>query len=292
MNTHKFKKLSFILLIFLFAIGCSEILVRYKGAIDFPIYDANSVIGYIPTANQKGIFLNKNNWQFNALHMGAPEFFPTSASDILLVGDSIVLGGNPLDQSERLGAQLQNATSKSIWPISAGSWSLLNELAYLRSNPEVVQQIDSIIFVLNSGDFVEASSWKCELTHPRHKPTLALWYLFNKYVYSFETCDVVPEGLQVPPGNVWDELADFLKTTKLKPLYIIYPDKSESLDAELRNKNFTPNLTKLSSMQGKIILVADDKRWQANYYRDVIHPSAEGNAVLAKIIADGIKATN
>jgi len=280
---------NFIILLLFLYIG--EISIRLLGLVDFPIYDANSTIGYIPSANQHGSFLNKNNWEFNALHMGAPEFAPTSDTDILLVGDSIVLGGNPLGQSERLGPQLEQTTTAKIWPISAGSWALRNELAYLRTNPDVIKQIDSIIVVLNSGDFGEASSWKCDLTHPRHKPALALWYLFNKYVYSFEACNEVPAGLQVPPGDVWNELSTFLQSTQLKPIFIIYPDKDEITNVALRNQHFVPNIDRLLSMSdtSHIIKIADDKRWNNNLYRDGIHPSAEGNVVLARIIADAIK---
>ncbi len=35
-------------------------------------------------------------------------------------------------------------------------------------------------------------------------------YLLSKYVYAFDACAVVPVGLQVPSGDVWLELADFL----------------------------------------------------------------------------------
>ncbi|WP_262964955.1 hypothetical protein [Methylobacter psychrophilus] len=284
------KKLHLVILLLatLIFVG-GELLARYIGVVDFPLYDANPVIGYIPTANQNGRFLNSHEWQFNEKHMGASIFVTNAEPDVLLVGDSIVLGGNPLTQADRLGPKLQKVTSYSIWPISAGSWALRNELAYLRANPDVLKQMDAIVFVFNSGDFGDASSWKCELTHPRNKPTLALWYLFNKYVYSFYPCAVVPDDLQVPAGDVWLELAEFLKSTKLKPLYIIYPDKPESLNAELRHSHFAPYLAKLSAMGGRYVLVADDKRWSANYYRDGIHPSAEGNHVLAEIIADALK---
>ena len=99
----------------------------------------------------------------------------------------------------------------------------------------------------------------------------------------------MPDNLQVPVGDVWLELADFLKSTHLKPLFIIYPDKSEELNSELRNTHFAPILATLNTMGGKIVLVAGDKRWLADYYRDGIHPSAEGNRVLAEIIADAMK---
>jgi hypothetical protein len=172
----------------------------------------------------------------------------------------MVLGGNPLSEVERLGPQLAKVTSQSVWPISAGSWALRNELAYLRANPAVVNQIDAIVFVFNSGDFSEASSWKCELTHPRTKPNLALGYLLSKYVYAFDACAVVPEGLQVPGGDVWLELADFLKSTPLKPVFIIYPDKPEMLDAKLRHTHFAPYLAKLCALGAHYVDVAEDKR--------------------------------
>ena len=151
-----------------------EVGLRTSGIIDFPLYDANSIIGYIPKPSQNGSFLNKNVWQFNSLSMGASEFKPTNTIDTLLIGDSVVLGGNPYRQEDRLAPQLQLETKLPIWPISAGSWGLRNELIYLKLHPEVVNSVDRFIFVLNSGDFDKASSWSCEITHPRSYPILAL----------------------------------------------------------------------------------------------------------------------
>ena len=105
-------------------LGGGELLVRSLGMVDFPLYEANALIGYIPAANQKGSFLNSHDWQFNEKHMGAGAFVTSAKSDVLLVG------GNPLGEVERLGPQLAKVTSQSVWPISAGSWALRNELAY------------------------------------------------------------------------------------------------------------------------------------------------------------------
>ncbi|WP_024298405.1 hypothetical protein [Methylomicrobium lacus] len=232
----------------------AEVSVRLLGLIDFPIYDANPIIGYIPAANQHGRFLNKNYWQFNSWHMGAPDFLTNSKPDVLLVGDSIVLGGNMLAQEDRLGPQLQKIIDQNVWPISAGSWALQNELTYLHTNPDVVSQIESIVFVLNSADFAEASSWRCDFTHPRQKPKFALWYLFNKYIYALDKCGEVPEMLQVPPGNLSVELAEFLKATRLDPVFIIYPNKAEEIDPELRKKTFEPYLSLLFATGAKRVV--------------------------------------
>ena len=50
-------------------LGGGELLVRSLGMVDFPLYEANALIGYIPAANQKGSFLNSHDWQFNEKHM-------------------------------------------------------------------------------------------------------------------------------------------------------------------------------------------------------------------------------
>jgi hypothetical protein len=100
---------------------------------------------------------------------GATEFKAVPGRNVLLFSDSVVYGGNAYRQQERLGPKLQALMQGrgSIWRIAAGSWALRNELAYLRLYPQVLAQVDQVVFVLNSGDFGEASSWSCELTHPR-----------------------------------------------------------------------------------------------------------------------------
>lgn len=84
-----------------------EVLVRATGMVDFPMYEANAQIGYIPAASQQGNFLNKNKWEFNSLHMGASEFKPGPGPNVLLIGDSLVYGGNSYRQQDRLGPSLQ-----------------------------------------------------------------------------------------------------------------------------------------------------------------------------------------
>ena len=174
----------------------AEVGVRVAGLVDFPLYDADATIGYIPKANQRGSFLNKNDWVINEKHMGAETFVPDPAGNILLVGDSIVWGGNPYALPDRLGPRLQALVKGKVWPIAAGSWSLQNQLAYLNANPDVVSRVDTIVFVLNSGDLGPPSSWNCSLTHQRERSTVALIYLAKKYVLRWP-CEGTPAELQL-----------------------------------------------------------------------------------------------
>lgn len=267
-----------------------EVLARAAGVIDFPLYEANREIGYIPKASQSGSFLRKNDWSFNAKSMGAPEFVPSAQPDLLLIGDSIVYGGNPYRQQERLGPQLQKLSGTPVWPISAGSWALRNELTYLRLNPDVVRQVDSFVFVLNKGDFDQASSWSCETSHPRSRPALAMLYLFQKYVWDWRTCGDVLDEMKVPEGDWKQELKVFLLRPEVqgKPIaFFLYPTRTEMNGHALPAERVGRYAAQIRSVVGEAAMLFDvgrDPRWSAKYYRDDYHPSPEGTAALAAII--------
>lgn len=268
-----------------------EVGIRISGIADFPLYDADSQIGYIPKPSQTGDFLRKNHWQFNSKSMGALEFSPSNAIDNLLVGDSVVLGGNPFRQEDRLGPQLSRMIGQPVWPIAAGSWALRNELTYLRIHPEVVKNVDRIIFVLNNEDFDQASSWSCEKTHPRSHPILASVYAFRKYVWDWETCGQISDKFLVPPGNWKPELHQFLSGEQARTkqiIFFLYPNKSEVLGEKSLGVDLEPHAQEIineSSTPVSVYSVGRDARWKSDLYRDSIHPSVAGNRILAEIIS-------
>ncbi|MGG6262458.1 hypothetical protein ACQ259_20435 [Stutzerimonas stutzeri] len=282
------RKMPYVGLALLLTALLAEGAARALGMVDFPVYEANNVIGYIPAANQAGLFLNKNDWQFNSLHMGARKFEPSEKPDWLLVGDSIVFGGNSYAGHERLGPSLEASLSGSIsvWPISAGSWALRNELIWIRQHPEVLEKIDQVVFVLNSADFGKASAWSCELTHPRQRPLSALWYLANKYVHAVTPCGEVPSALLVPHGDLQTELAAYLEEHREKTLFVLYPDKQELHDLDRFEQAFATGRELLISTGARVLQVTGHPAWQTNLYRDGIHPTPEGNRVLASILAE------
>ena len=64
-----------------------------------------------PQANQEGRFLD-NNWVFNDLHMNALNNFSYTGNEILILGDSVIWGGNRLDQKERIGKLINDLSRK------------------------------------------------------------------------------------------------------------------------------------------------------------------------------------
>jgi hypothetical protein len=267
--------------------GAAEWAVRASGMIDFPLYSADGTIGYIPLANQRGSYMGRNDWVVNELNMGAEAFVPGPLGNVLLVGDSVVWGGNPYAKDERLGPQLQRRTAAKVWPIAAGSWGLQNEVTYLDLHPAVVAAVDTVVFVLNSGDFDQPSSWTCELSHPTQHPRVALWFLVRKYVLK-EGCGTEPTAaLRVPRRNPLEMFAAFVKRLPTQTvLVLLYPNKEELADTALmehRLEVFAAPLRQAGA--NDVVLVGRSPSWRLEHYRDPVHPTPEGNAALAELIA-------
>jgi hypothetical protein len=264
----------------------AEVLVQLSGAVNVPVYEANNQIGYIPAPNQSGSFLHTNDYRFNEYSMGAGPFKPDAARfNLLLIGDSIVLGGNPLSEPERLGPQLEKLTGWQVWPISAGSWALQNELTYMRQHPDIVQKMDAVLIFSNSGDFDEPSSWSSGLTHPRSHPFPGLLFMVKKYVIGVQP-QLVPAELKVATRDWHTDLHDFSVTFK-KPIYLfMYPDINEIQDKSLLQTRLNSRIPEIQATLEKnavVFKVSDHPQRGVPNYRDGIHPSGTGNAELAKI---------
>lgn len=257
-----------------------EAAARIMGLDDFPLYNSSDVVGYIPAPNQTGAFRNRYRWVFNDRSMGTSAPFEPAQRDVLVVGDSIVLGGNQVDQSQKLGPALGRATGCTIWPLGADSWGLLNELREIKANPDFLK-VGTIVFVSNSADFGAASTWWNTLRHPRSHPASAAIYAARKY---FAGSNDRPGG---PPASSyraqWEaELAEFFQSYRGRVVWVIYPQKAEMTAPSAA---FGPLLTALLG-KAEPVLMEQGRRWNTSQYKDYIHPTAAGTEVLAGIIAE------
>ncbi len=179
----------------------AEIIVRALGIIDVPIYATDPEIGYIPEPNQSGCFLRKRCWVFNDRSMGtATQWNPSLHKNILLIGNSVVMGGTPYDQSAKLGLLLQAkiGLNFSIWPIAAGGWSNLNEAAYFERNFDVAEHAQYFVWEFRSGGLGELSKWRGDYVFPKARPPWALWYVVRRCllrrILPFNMDELPPHG--------------------------------------------------------------------------------------------------
>ncbi len=279
--------------------------LRVAGVLDFPLFEVDPEIGYFPRPNQSGNFLRRNDWAFNERGMGAGAFKPGAETDWLLLGDSIVYGGNHYRQHEKLGPNLEQklGATHRVWPVGAGSWSVLNEMTCLERNSDILPDIDGLIWVLNSGDFQERSQWRSSITHPRQHPHSAVYHLFEKYVWAtlIEPRLMVQFPSHFPGPPISSEPPDrwmqsFLKNLRdirikfpsMKSFVVLYPSQWELAYPDPEPFTLLQKALEEGSREigCRLIVVRSDPRWNPSHYRDYIHPTSEGNRVLAEIVGE------
>jgi len=274
--------------------------------VDFPIYEVDQGIGYIPRASQEGSFLNRFSWKVNEKNMAAGSWAPNQKPDLLLIGDSIVWGGEDYRHEEKLGSALQDCLPHwSVWSVGASSWSIPNEVEYLRRNPEVVEATELVIWVLNSGDFLSKTQFLTDANTPRSRPWSANLYAIRKYILptGFKKWlrslvnRIRPSQESAPsdPAVVEDQLAEAVDalSAKGKPVLILaYPSLSELASGRANERGVRTEYEKLLSRLEKIknpgTKVVDGchlKGWGPEDYGDPIHPTPNGNRRLGAALA-------
>jgi hypothetical protein len=271
-------------LVLCIALLSAEIVARLSGIGDFPLYIQDAEIGYMVAPNQSGAFLRKNDWMFNEYSMATGAYLPGKKDNTLLIGDSIVQGGNPLSQRDKLGPQLEMLLGYPVWPVGAGGWALLNELAYLRRYRPVLSTMNRVVFVINSDDFGEPAFWTSDTALPRERPWSVALYAMRRYILS-------PAYVQAPSsGRDWRiELSNFFEGYSGQVLMFLYPTRAELEDPALRktrlDKHGDEAIALLKNKRMTVVSIANDPLWTSGLYRDDIHPTAVGNSALARIIA-------
>jgi len=283
----------------------TEAVVRFMGVVDVPVYLVDEGIGYLPQANQSGAFLRKNRWVFNDRSMPiASAWSPGDGHgiNVLVIGNSIVMGGNPYDQKDKLGPLMQESLGSGfrVWPIGAGGWTNVNESVYLERNPDVVGAAQVFVWDYMAGGLSQLSPWNGDYVFPHARPLWATWYVFRRYVLPrFVTLNMN----ELPPvGDVSTQNAQRFEaclaaltshTGSGRGIIFLYPKKKELLLAR-RGEEWLPERKLVESLAAKygikIVDLARHPAWQESSYREDVHPNIDGNVALAKILSNEVKA--
>lgn len=185
-----------------------------------------------------------------------------------------------------MGPQLEKASGIQVWPISAGSWAMQNEMEYLSEHPDVPEGVDRIEASFQFWGLWGAVLLVSEQTHPREYPAYATWYLIQKYL--FAPVPKTPPALLVAPEDPWKDFEAFIAGYGGMIDIWVYPDKAENSDADRREARLGSPMARLLALQStrlKVHLVQEIDGWNGAIYQDEIHPTPAGTAILAKAIA-------
>lgn len=286
-------------LIVLAVLAVPEIYLRAAGFSSFPLYDTGGDIKYIPSANQSGKFMGRNAWYFNNRHMGnIADWAPGKHPNVLLAGNSIVLGGNPFDHKSKLGPQLEEKLGPpyTVWSVAAGGWTNVNELAYLDRNLDVLQNADTVIIEYMEGGLSAPAPWPGYYVFPDRKPWFLTGYFLRKYALAKIGKAVSQEFGSLPPSGAdgaaqIERFAAFAKSTaKTRKLVIfLYPTVKNLKQKAAWEAAISP-IEAICKAAGALCLdIAKAPGWSEKAYAaDGVHLTAEGNTLLASILAKAV----
>ncbi|WP_157096094.1 hypothetical protein [Methylosinus sp. R-45379] len=273
-------------------------MTRIFGYSDFPLYDISDDIGYIPRPSQNGFFQRKNDWYFNAMSMPtAREWQPDISPKIFLIGNSIVMGGNPFPQREKLGPLIERGmvSGRIIWPIATGGWTQLNQFAYLKANAEKINSADYVMWEYMSGALNRKTEWKGEYVFPTQRVMCAFCYLFRRYI--LPRILILNENNELPVSGLITrehviEFENIINTVFSRNTHRgfiwLYPTAHE-LTIARSGREWLPERKEIEAVATKeglrIVDVAKFPQWDTHLYSDGVHPTNEGNEQLAKILA-------
>jgi hypothetical protein len=281
----------------------AEIAVRVSGILDFPTYRVDNDIGYLVKPNQSGRFLNKNPWAFNDRSMPIEENWnPQARPNLLLIGNSIIMGGNPYPQQDKVGPLLQRELGESmaVWPTAVGGWTEVNETAYLEHNPDVVSANAFFVWEVMKGGFSSLARWRGDYVFPRDRPICGSCYVVRRYLLPrllpLHESELPPDGPADTPNVArFEHMISMLCVPSRAPLHgvlLLYPTKSELADAR-RGVEWLPergDFERIAAEYGlRVLDLAQQPGWDEGKYRDDgTHPTAEANAFLAHVIAQAV----
>ncbi|WNJ16409.1 hypothetical protein [Pontibacter sp. G13] len=160
---------SLVLLVFLVGEGIG----RYFGLCTYPLYSASEQYEYIHAPNQ-AVRIYGNRFATNSYSMRSlPIDTEQDTTVVLLIGDSVINGGNRTDQDSLASTKLEILLSAKmgqpvrVLNISAGSWGPDNGAAYL--NEHGMFGADMMVMVYSSHDAFDNMTFKPVVgIHPQY----------------------------------------------------------------------------------------------------------------------------
>ena len=153
-------------------------------------------------------------------------------------------------------------------------------------------------------DFSSLSRWPGEYVFPINRPSLATWFLLRKYVLPILDLRIFHLKNELPPigppvpENVerFEQILAALKPGahfRRRGILFLYPARSELLRKRTFGQEWLVNrplLTELAQRYDLMIIdIAERPEWNELLYRDGVHPTVAGNAVLARVLSEAVE---
>ena len=288
------KKIALAALVFCIFLLLVELAGRYYGLTNYPLYDASTEYEYLLKPNQD-VRIYRNRFTTNEFSMRSAPVAKTDTLVVLLVGDSIINGGNSIDQDSLASTLVENELLRKygkkirVLNISDKTWSPDNVVAYLKKFG--LFGADMILLVANSGDAFDPMTFQpivgVTSTHPDKNDAFAWPKLVVKSWATVEDRYFRPEGpankeekIAEEPENLVKGFADLDSLSKqLKIPFFLYLHRSQS---ELTKNNVDRGGLVIEEFCKKNHIPMRINRMDFDMFNDEIHLNSKGQKALAK----------
>ena len=285
------RKLKIISISVLCVLLLVEITARYFGLHQFPLFIESAEFEYIHKPNQTtNIYGNK--FMTNEYSMRSKPLTANDTTVILLIGDSVLNGGNTIDQDDLASTIVENELNRKlkknvrVLNISSYTWGPDNIYAYFKKYGTF--NADLIIYICNSGDAYDPMTFERVVgvsdTHTKYNYSLGtiklaeklLNMIKNRFDNQVNSTKQEPQQLTAGFENI-DDLANQLKV----PLLIyIHPDTQE-----INKKAYNGEGTLIMNFyknKNRTVIKELDLGVKEEYYKDNIHFNTEGQKFMSK----------
>lgn len=303
-----FKKHKIFWFILVIALG-TEISLRFIGFGNPPLSQEDPYTGYVFQPNQKinrfgrNIEYNQYSQRSEPISLDKPEH----KIRILMTGDSVLNGGNPIDQhqtiTELFEAKLvQGEPPSEILNASAGSWGIGNQLGYIEKFGTF--QADALILQIGTHDLTQGKSKGdvvgTSINYPDRQPLLAIQEAFLRYALPHFQKTFFPKSTLTPSPQQLDQqfhqnmeslkiIANIAQTRNI-PLFVLFtPDREDLLPTPKTPAYKNQFLQVLNAL--KIPVIDTHTAWSTlppstveTYFRDGVHLSEAGNQATADLL--------
>lgn len=275
----------------------AELTARFAiGLGDPPLYVTDPEIEYLLAPSQDCRRFG-NRILVNRYSMRSEDFPPHKTGPrevrVLVVGDSVVNGGNPTDHAAlattRLGPALAADLGRPVvvGNVSAGSWGPPNQLAYLTKFG--LFDADVVAFVWNHEDWEDVPTFGPlhPLHQPTRKPVSAAWEGIDRYL--------LPRLIGAPPwpagpggsigaGAAVEAVVRLARAGGCRPVAILHWSRPELAAGQPK-----PGLSSLREAAERAgVPVYDDadalRTAEGPPFRDDIHLNEVGQRALAELL--------
>ncbi|KAA9353459.1 hypothetical protein [Larkinella humicola] len=288
------KKIALAALVFCLFLLLVELAGRYYGLTNYPLYDASSEYEYLLKPNQD-VRIYRNRFTTNEFSMRSAPIAKTDTLVVLLVGDSIINGGNSIDQDSLASTLVEKELLRKygkkvrVLNISDKTWSPDNVVAYLKKFG--VFGADMILMVANSGDAFDPMTFQpivgVTSTHPDKNDAFAwpklvvkAWATVEDRYFRSEEPATKEEKTAEKPENLVKGFADLDSIARqLNIPFFLYLHRSQS---ELTKNTVDRGGLVIEEFCQKNHIPMRINRMDFDMFNDEIHLNSKGQKALAK----------